>query len=189
MTRPETSRSRRRPTGDETELLAAARAGDEGAFAALVEPHRAMLHTVCYRITGDDHEAHDALQNALLAAWRNLDRFREQARLSTWLYRIAHNCALGIARRRVPQPVGDAMQVPAGRQDSHAEAVVEADAVRWALARIPPDFRSALVLREYAGMSYREIAETQEIKVETVKTRIARARRALAALLEIEGGR
>lgn len=173
----------------ERDLIERARLGDGDAFAALVSSHRTMIFTVCYRVLGQRQDAEDATQLTLLAAWRNLDRFEHRSSFSTWLYRIAHNCALGIARRRVPQPVGDAMQVPAGRQDSHAEAVVEADAVRWALARIPPDFRSALVLREYAGMSYREIAETQEIKVETVKTRIARARRALAALLEIEGGR
>ena len=64
--------------------------------------------------------------------------------------------------------------------------MLDAGAVRWALAQIPPDFRAALVLREYAGMSYREIAETQGIKLETVKTRIARARQAVAALLDIE---
>ena len=180
------------PSGDrgyattERELVERARGGDEGAFAALVSHHRTMLYTVCYRILGSRQDAEDATQLALLAAWRNLDRFEQRSGFSTWLYRIAHNAALGVLRRRVPEPVGDAVDRVAERRPSHADAVLDAGAVRWALAQIPPDFRAALVLREYAGMSYREIAETQGIKLETVKTRIARARQAVAALLDIE---
>lgn len=172
----------------ERDLVERARAGDGAAFAALVSSHRTMLFTVCYRILGQRQDAEDATQLALLAAWRNLDRFEHRSTFATWLYRIAHNAALGLARRRVPQPLGDEVEALVPHEPSHAETITEAGAVQWALAQIPPDFRSALVLREYAGMSYREIAATQGIKVETVKTRIARARKAVAVLLDLEAG-
>lgn len=169
----------------ERELVRRARAGDEGAFAALVTPHRTLLYTVCFRILGQAQDAEDATQTALLAAWRNLHRFEHRSSFSTWLYRIAHNAALATLRRSVPEPVADASERRADAAPSHAERIAEADAVRWALDRIPPDFRTALVLREYAGMSYNEIAATLGIRVETVKTRIARARQAMARLLEL----
>jgi RNA polymerase sigma factor (sigma-70 family) len=172
----------------ERDLIDRARAGDEDAFASLVASHRTMLYTVCYRILGRPQDAEDATQLALLAAWRHLDRFQHRSSFSTWLYRIGHNASLGMLRRPAPEPLGDAAERLPGHAASHAEAVAQTDAVRWALHQIPPDFRSALVLREYGGMSYREIAEHQGIKVETVKTRIARARHAMAALLEIERG-
>ncbi len=173
-------------TTDEARLIGAARGGDQRAFAALVEPHRSMLISVCYRIVGEEGAAEDALQEALLAAWRHLDRFQGRSKFSTWLYRIAHNAALASARRRVPEPVDDESGVPAGGA-SVDDVVADVRSVRWALSRIPPDFRAALVLREYADMTYEEIAEAQGIKVETVKTRIARARRALAVLLADAG--
>jgi RNA polymerase sigma-70 factor (ECF subfamily) len=172
----------------ERELVERAQQGDQAAFASLVSPHRTMLFTVCFRILGDRHAAEDATQTALLAAWQNLGRFQHRSSFSTWLYRIAHNAALGLLRKRTPEPAGDEVERRAGQGASPADVVAEADAVRWALSQIPPDFRTALVLREYAGMSYREIAEAEGIKVETVKTRIARARRAVAALLEIDTG-
>jgi RNA polymerase sigma factor (sigma-70 family) len=177
-----------RISSTERELIERARAGDEVAFASLVSTHRTMLYALCYRILGQRQDAEDAVQLALLATWRNLGRFEHRSSFSTWLYRIAHNAALGMVRKRLPEPVGDEAETLSGQRRSHADAIADADAVRWALAQIPPDFRSALVLREYAGMSYREIAETEGIRVETVKTRIARARKAVAVLLGLEPG-
>lgn len=166
-------------------LIDKARGGDQRAFAALVEPHRAMLTGVCFRIVGDEGLAQDAVQDTLLAAWRHLDRFQSRAKFSTWLYRIAHNAALAQARRSRPEPV-EAIEVVDRRtaRDAPLDDTVSAvRSVRWALARIPPDFRAALVLREFCDLSYQEIADTQGIRVETVKTRIARARQAMALLL------
>jgi RNA polymerase sigma-70 factor (ECF subfamily) len=170
---------------DELDLVAWAQAGDERAFAALVSSYRVMLYTVCYRIAGSRHDAEDAVQTALLAAWRHLDRFQGRSSFSTWLYRVGANAALGLARKRVPEPVAEqdaSVVAPGSRLD---DAVADTDSVRRALERIPPDFRTALVLREFAGLSYQEIAVAMEIKVETVKTRISRARQALARLLEV----
>jgi RNA polymerase sigma-70 factor, ECF subfamily len=84
----------------ERELLDAARAGNEHAFARLVESHRAELHAHCYRMLGSLHDAEDALQDALLRAWRGLDAFGGRSSLGTWLYRIATNVCLDLIARR-----------------------------------------------------------------------------------------
>jgi RNA polymerase sigma factor (sigma-70 family) len=175
-------RTARHRVGDEAELIERARAGDQQAFATLVEPHRSMLTAVCYRIVGDEGAAEDALQETLVAAWRHLDRFQGRSKFSTWLYRIAHNAALASARKAVAEPI-DALERGIAGGPAVDETVSDVRSVRWALARIPPDFRAALVLREFSDMSYDEIARAQGIKIETVKTRISRARQALALLL------
>jgi RNA polymerase sigma factor (sigma-70 family) len=86
--------------GDGDALLALAREGDEGAFQALVEVHRAELHAHCYRMLAPYHDAEDALQEALLRAWRALPGFEGRSTLRGWLYKIATNAALDVATRR-----------------------------------------------------------------------------------------
>lgn len=173
---------RRYRTATPDELLSWAREGDEDAFTRLVEPHRDVLYGVCYRICGNPQDAQDALQNAMLAAWRNIGRFQGRSKISTWMYRIAHNAALAIVRKKVAMPASDMIaDGPAVR--SGDTSVDDVHTVRWALAQVPPDFRAALVLREYHDLTYAEIAEIQGIKIETVKTRIARGRQAVARLI------
>ena len=88
-----------------TQLIALAKAGDQGAFRELVEPYRAELHVHCYRILGSVQDAEDALQETLLAAWRGLAGFEERASVRNWLYSVATNRALNMLRaaRRRPQ--------------------------------------------------------------------------------------
>jgi RNA polymerase sigma-70 factor, ECF subfamily len=87
-------------TGTEAQLLDAARSGDEGAFERLVQPHRAQLHAHCYRMLGSVHDAEDALQEALLRAWRGLPRFEGRSSLKSWLYTIGTNTALNTIEKR-----------------------------------------------------------------------------------------
>jgi len=171
---------------EETRLLDAARAGDQRAFAELVTASRNHLWAVCLQICGNTHDAEDALQEALTAAWQHLDRFDGRARFSTWAHRIAANAALTRVRRRRDVPDEDAGVAEAAPGSGVSERVTVQMAVREALAGLQPDFREAVVLREYADMTYQEIAEHQGVPVQTVKSRINRARTALKeALAEV----
>src|SRR5881398_2962720 len=92
----------------ERDLLDAARSGDQDAYRRLVEPHRGALHAHCYRMLGSVQDAEDALQDAMLRAWRGLPRFEGRSSVRTWLYTIAGNAALDITRHRSRRelPVG-----------------------------------------------------------------------------------
>lgn len=162
--------------------LDAAVKGDELAFSILVDPLRHRLWGVCLRITQNHADAEDALQECLVAAWRGLPSFRRQSAFSTWIYRIASNAALAVVRRRkeFTDEFGDLVDA----ESDFAGRIAERDRVQQALAEVPEAFRVALVLREYGELSYEEIAQHQQIPVQTVKSRINRARASMRALLE-----
>ncbi|MGO9035582.1 RNA polymerase sigma factor [Mycobacterium sp.] len=159
---------------DESGLIRRARAGDQEAFGELITANRARVWAVCLRITGNTHDAQDALQDTLVAAWRHIERFRSDSRFSTWLFRIASNAALAVARRRPPTDVAEIGDVAGGRDP--ADCIAEAERVQSALMALPEVFRAALVLRIYGDLSYGEIAVHQGIPVQTVKSRLSRAR-------------
>jgi len=155
---------------------------DEESFRRLVEPHRDRLWGVCLAVTGNRQDAEDALQECLIAVWRSLPRFRGDSSFSTWAYRIAVNASIALIRRRkeLTAELGELVDERPGFEDR----LTERDRVRWALAQLSDDRRAALVLREYGELSYAEIAEHQGIGVQTVKSRINRARADVRRLLE-----
>jgi RNA polymerase sigma factor (sigma-70 family) len=166
----------------EATLIVAARAGDKKAFNTLLAPHRDRLWGVCVRVTSNSADAEDAVQDALIAIWRGLGRFRGDAQFSTWAYRIASNAALAIVRKRRDLPLADDYEAE-DTTPPFDEQIAVSDEIQAALKRLPEDFRVALVLREYGGLTYEEIAAHQGILSQTVKTRINRARIAVRAVL------
>lgn len=167
------------------ELVARVRGGDEGAFRALVDRHRQRIFALCHRILRDPEDAEDAAQEAFVKAYRRLDSFRGDSQLYTWLYRIATNVAndhYQARRRRRSVEGGDSetLQPPRvddpDRPDRAAERADLKVVARRALDKLPPLFRTVLILREYEGLEYRDIAETLNIELGTVMSRLFRAR-------------
>ncbi|NLT25690.1 MAG: sigma-70 family RNA polymerase sigma factor [Microbacteriaceae bacterium] len=176
---------------DEAGLLARAKQGDRRAFDELLRPYRDRLWAVCLRTTGHRADAEDALQDALIAIWQNLPKFRGEASISTWAFRIASNAALAVLRRRREVTVDDehaehVFDRPDG--SDHAEDNAVRDRVQRALSTLSEDFRTVLVLREFADYTYEQIADYQQVPVQTVRSRLNRARKQLKeALLAQEG--
>jgi RNA polymerase sigma-70 factor (ECF subfamily) len=188
-------------------MTSPARTEDE--FRRLVEPHRAELHAHCYRMLGSVHDAEDALQDALLRAWRGLHSFEGRSSLRSWLYRIATNTSLDLIARR-PKRVLPADFGPPSAAGDEPPAVVEpiwieafpderlgiedgyaAPDARYerresvelafiaAVQHLPATQRAVLILRDVLGFSARETAETLETTVDAVNSALARARRGL----------
>ena len=170
---------------DERELVRQAVAGSDSAFTTLLERNRGVLWSICLRITGNHHDAQDALQDAIVAAWRNLDRFRGDSRFSTWLYRITVNAALRIVRKRRDGPASDGDMFSDIPVADGSDAVDNSDVVQQCLSKVPEPYRAALVLRVWGDCSYQEIADHLDIPVQTVKSRIHRAKRDLRARIDV----
>jgi RNA polymerase sigma-70 factor, ECF subfamily len=171
-------------------LLAAHLRGDQDAFGELVARHERRVYGLCLRILGNREDAEDATQEAFLAALRRASTFRQAAAFSTWLYRIAVNAATDQARRRTRaralplDPEAADRAAPTGGDPS--EPVASAVVVHAALARVPEEFRVALVLCDLYRLPYADAAQIIEVPVGTVKSRVYRGRLALAG--ELEGG-
>ena len=169
--------------------------GDMEAFSMLVKRHERPVFGLMVRMLGDREEAADASQDAFLSLYRHGKRFRGEARFSTFVYRVAANAAKNRLRslRRaharsqalgVQQAGGAALpSAPRDPEDSAAGAE-DQRAVQLALGKLPYELRIAVVLREFEGQPYSEIAHVLGIPEGTVKSRIHRARSALKVLLE-----
>ena len=165
-------------------LLAAHVAGDRDAFTTLVQRHRDRLWAVALRTLGDREEAADALQDALLSAYRSAGSYRGEARVTTWLHRVVVNACLDRVRRRKARPTV-AMPEDGGPEDPRdalgdRETAIEIEA---ALAALPDEQRAALVLVDVHGLPVEEAAHVLGIPVGTVKSRCSRGRARLAVSL------
>lgn len=175
-----------RPDLDETTLVVRAQEGDVHAFEELARRHQDALFRVAVRVLGNRTDAEDALQEALLDAWKKIGTFRAEAAFSTWMYRIVTNRCTALLRRSRPTvPVSevgdDALATSeAGSPEHTAEIAAEMASLSRVVARLPDDQRTCWVLRELEGLGYAEIAEITGAGETAVRGRIHRARTALA---------
>jgi RNA polymerase sigma-70 factor (ECF subfamily) len=170
----------------DAELLRAHVEGDPDAFGELFRRHRDRLWAVAVRTLADREEAADALQDALLSAHRAAARFRGDSAVTTWLHRIVINACLDRMRRRKAQPTVPLPEEGPVRGAELAAPAVDHDTVlvvRQALAQLPVDQRTAIVLVDLQGYSVAEVATILEVAEGTVKSRCARGRARLAMLL------
>ena len=178
---------------DEADLIRRCAASDEAACADLVTTHERMVYQLAYHLLGTREEALDLSQEVFLRVFRTLGTFRGQSALRTWIYRIAINQARNRQRwwrrrHQADQVSLDQHVLDHGELPQPGDAVTpdrllvrkETAARLWvALERLPFDQRTAIVLREFDGLTYEEIAFSLDIAVGTVKSRLTRARQAL----------
>ena len=187
--------------GAETQFIERLRAGEAAAFNRLIEERSGDIYALLYRLTEDSEEARDLTQETFLRAFQSISRFRGEADLRTWLYRIAINQARNRwrwwRRRKREATVsldgqdGDGLSLGACLRDvTHADPEQEAisrereTVLRAALRSLSRSYREAVILRDIEGLSYEEIAAALEISVGTVKSRLARGRAELRRKLE-----
>jgi len=187
------------PVDDEATLVAQLRAGDEAAFERMVRAYGGRLLAVARRIVGSEEDARDVVQDAFMNAFRSLDRFEGNAKLSTWLHRIAVNAALMKlrTRKRKPEQSIETM-LPSFLDDGHHEErfqsweepvdklLEQAETralVRQQIDALPEGYRTVLVLRDIEGLDTEETANVLGLSVNATKIRLHRARQALRTLL------
>ncbi|HET7308157.1 MAG TPA: RNA polymerase sigma factor RpoE [Gammaproteobacteria bacterium] len=185
----------KRPTDDV--LVERVRQGDRAAFDALVIKYQQKIVKLVSRYVSDPSEALDVTQEAFIKAYRAIASFRGESAFYTWLYRIAINTAKNhlVARNRRPvengldlqDPDQYEMQARVSDLDTPEDLALTEEirqTVDQAIADLPEDLRTAIMLRELEGMSYEEIAEAMECPVGTVRSRIFRAREAISGKLK-----
>lgn len=187
----------------DSELISRAAGGDPTAFQALVERHRAMVYRVAYQFAGNHHDAEDIAQEVFLKVYRSLDRFRHDAQLSSWMYRIVMNACIDHRRRQVSAaaaPFGDeaeqkllntAEETPGPEARAYAGELGQV--LETEIARLPPGQRIVFVMRHHQGLKLGEIAEALGLAEGTVKRQlhaaVHRLRQALVAANVTAGGR
>ena len=173
---------------EEAKLVAASKRGNQDSFAQLVQQHQRRVFNLVFRMLQQYEEANEVTQETFLAAWQGLPSFRGDARFSTWLYRIAYNCALKqLEQRKRDKAVQIGMQaeqlIANAGQEHRVDAELESHArqalVHEQLANLPAKYRVVLVLRHLQDMTYEEMAEILTMPVGTIKTHLFRARNLL----------
>lgn len=180
----------------EPDLIARARAGDTAAFTALVDEYQRPIYNLCYRMLGESNEAEDAAQEAFLRAYTRLGSYDTQRPFKTWLFSIAsHYCIDLLRKRRLiwlsidddSRPVEPELFEPSAGPEDASVAREKSEAIQCLLSRLSPNDRAVIVLRYWYDGSYEEIAQVTGTTVSAVKSRLHRAREALAEMMEVEG--
>ena len=161
-------------------LLRAHVRGDDGAFTTLVRRHSDRLWAVALRTLGDPQEAADAVQDALISAFRSADRFRGDSAVTTWLHRIVVNACLDRVRRRQARPTVELPEHEIAGPEIDSDMILD---VHAALQALPSEQRAAIVLVDMEGFPVADAAEILGVPVGTVKSRCARGRARLAVHL------
>lgn len=178
------------------ELVAAARDGDQQAFEELVRQTYVATYTLAFRLTGNEEDARDVVQETYLRAWKAMRKFRGDAQFSTWLYRITANTASSMTQRRSRNRADSlddqGSEVVDDRTFANPEASSEASALHQrlseAVAELPPKLRTIVVLKDVYDLPHEAIAEELGISVAAAKVRLHRARKRLRDVLFEERG-
>ncbi len=185
---------------EEEKLIARVLAGDTEAFAPLVEENQTRVYHLALRLLGNEADAADAAQDAMIRAYTSLASFRGESRFSVWLYRLTNNVCLDVLRKRKREAAvslltededGESaeLEIPdeTWSPERLAEKAADAEAVRRAIAALPEELRRILTLREIGGLSYEELADALDLELGTVRSRLNRARKKLFVLLTESG--
>ncbi len=175
-------------------LVEMAQAGDEEAFTGIMQRYKRPVLDFMYRMTGDPDAAQDLAQDVFVRAWRGIGRFeqRPDAMFSTWLFQIARNACADVHRRWARDPLHAAVGDSTSLEEFPSRQSVERDVaahetgeqVAAAVANLPEDQRTAVVLAEYEDLSYKEIAAVMNCSVKSVEGRLYRAKQALRRALD-----
>lgn len=175
---------------DDMQLVTASKNGDQDAFSLLVQRYQRRVFNLIFRMLQNYEEASEVTQEAFLAAWQGLSSFRGEARFSTWLYRIAYNCALKqLEVRKRDKALHTALQAEQNNEsedpkDSLLDLLDNQEMVQKQLSQLPPKYRIVLILRHLQDMTYEEMADVLTMPIGTIKTHLFRARNLLKERLQ-----
>ena len=181
---------------EEARIIRAVLDGETNQFEHLIRAYEKQIYSLCLRTLGEPQDAMDAAQEAFFRAYRGLVGFRGESKFSVWLYRLASNVCMDMLRKRsrsqtvsLTEEEDAVLDIPDERfcPQTELEKKQLRQTVRQGLQRLDPEFRQVLVLREISGLSYDEIARVTGMEPGTVKSRIFRARKKLAAILMRDG--
>ena len=191
------------PPDPNTDLISLAAVGDHSAFQALVERHRSMVYRVAYQFAGNHHDAEDIAQEVFIKVYRSLDRFRQDAQLTSWMYRIVMNACIDHRRRHSPAALASFGEEAEHRMLNTPEESPGPEDTTYAgeigemleaeVGRLPPGQRMVFIMRHHHGLKLGEIADSLGLAEGTVKRQlhaaVHRLRRALTAANVTAGGR
>lgn len=180
----------------EGELLRAAKRGDSAAFESLMGAYERRVYGLCLRMMGNAHDGEDAAQEAMIRIWQKIGQCRDEAALSTWIYRVTANACTDALRKRSRQaaPSLEAMREegfeavdPAQTPEEAAQADEGRRAMAQAIAGVPQEMRSVFLMRDVHGLSVEQTARALGVSQGTVKSRLSRAREKIAQQLRAAG--